>query len=179
MKYFLHYFSSVTFVRDNNCPRNKCTLPCRSGIALRIPPDPCFRRSVCSHFVHLLAILAVLVYACIRVLHAPQLPPRGGEGGVHRGGGGGSGTLPQIYLRAISPQVRGRFTVFLVGWSRSRRYSHSLSRNISARYSNAGACEDCETTRHAVTGVALLRRRKCVPSCDLRTSAFLKNESSV
>jgi len=57
------------------------------------------------------------VYACIRVLHAPQLPPREGERG---------GTLPRIYLQAISSQVQGRFTVFLVDRSRLRRYSPSL-----------------------------------------------------
>lgn len=101
---FSAIFGSVTFVQDNNCPWNKCISPCRiRNSDAGFLPDSYFRRTVCFYFAHLLAILAVLtVYMRVSVLHAPQLPPRRGKGGER------SGTLPRIYLRAISLQVQGR-----------------------------------------------------------------------
>lgn len=43
--YFQRYFGSVTFVQDNNCPRNKCTSPCRiRNSDADFLPDLCFRR---------------------------------------------------------------------------------------------------------------------------------------
>lgn len=127
--------------KPRNCPQNKCALllnPERRSGFLRILPsgesspplgNPCGSCRVCAH---------------VLVLHAPQLP--------HWGGREGKRACYHGYLRAISPQTQGRFTVFLLDWSRRERAIRIHRRVISPqRYFNADACErGYETMRHAV-----------------------------